>query len=215
MKQHEETAAFCQLFNGQLLILNDDQFSANKYRMLELRGELEEESHLIEVKNPTVDSLRDRTSFLFFNWAEKRGIIWHGSSSSQLHKELIRKCVEKLTKRHNGLIINELNATADNDWNILENNVFKGSKALPRHEVLVSPNPDYTSRLFFMSSLYGKFEVREILNPLRCQESFCPFPFFQAILYGQEQPSLFMLDNETEIYLWQGILKYIISICFR
>ena len=60
-----------------------------------------------------------------------------------------------------------------------------------------------TPRLFLMTTLYGKFEVKEILNPLRT-ENVCPFPFFQFHLYEEKQPSLFLIDCENEIYVWQG-----------
>jgi supervillin len=54
-----------------------------------------------------------------------------------------------------------------------------------------------------MTTLYGKFEVKEILNPLRT-ENVCPFPFFQFHLYEEKQPSLFLIDCESEIFVWQG-----------
>lgn len=60
-----------------------------------------------------------------------------------------------------------------------------------------------TPRLFLMTTLYGKFEVKEILNPLR-SENVCPFPFFQFHLYEEKQPSLFMIECENEIFIWQG-----------
>ncbi len=54
-----------------------------------------------------------------------------------------------------------------------------------------------------MTCLFGKFEVKEILNPLR-SENICPYPFQQFHLYEEKQPSLFLIDNNTELYIWQG-----------
>ena len=62
---------------------------------------------------------------------------------------------------------------------------------------------DFTPRLFLLTSLYGQFESKEILNPLR-SDFVCQYPFFQFQLYEEKQPAIFMLDNNHEIYIWQG-----------
>ncbi len=64
-------------------------------------------------------------------------------------------------------------------------------------------NNNYTARLFLMTSLFGKFEMKEILNPLR-SENVCPYPFHQFQLYEEKQPSLFLIDNNYELFVWQG-----------
>jgi len=68
---------------------------------------------------------------------------------------------------------------------------------------VVASESNGTARLFLMTTLYGKFEVKEILNPLR-SENVCPFPFFQFHLYEEKQPSLFMIECENELFIWQG-----------
>jgi supervillin len=57
--------------------------------------------------------------------------------------------------------------------------------------------------LFLLTSLYGHFEAREILNPLRSSKP-CPYPFYQFQLYEEKQPALFLFDNMNELYIWQG-----------
>jgi supervillin len=56
-----------------------------------------------------------------------------------------------------------------------------------------------------MTSLHGKFELLEVLNPLRSVH-YCPYPFYQSQLYeAEKQPALFLLDtHEGHIYVWQG-----------
>lgn len=201
MNQNEEIAAFCQLFNGSLVIMNNEMALEDRWRMFELRGELEEESHLIEV-NLVLASLRSRTSFLFVNLEQKRTVIWHGSSSSILHKGLIKKCSDKLRARYNSYNFEETETNEDFGDEILKS-IFK--ETLLSRKSYGEVESGYTARLFLMTSLYGKFEVKEMLNPIRSDIN-CPFPFFQFNLYDQEQPSLFMIDNEHEIYLWQGKL---------
>lgn len=203
VNQNEENSAFCQLFDGSLVILNEDFTSEDKWRMFELRGELEEESHLIEVRKMEAESLRSRTSFLFLNTAKGKMFIWHGLYSSELHRDLIRKCAEKFKARHPTVTfrVEELDEEADFDLKLLKA-VFNGDST-GRKQVKSFTECKHTVRLFMMSSLYGKFEVKEILNPLR-SENVCPYPFFQFNLYDVEQPGLFMIDNGSEIYLWQG-----------
>jgi len=173
--------------------------------MLELRGELEEESHLIEIKQCAIESLRTRTSFIFINLMQNRAFIWHGRVLNDLHRSLIRKCASKLKNRYSNanITVTELFEESDDDWGTLSTNVFKTNEHV-QFENFPESVFEHTPRLFLMTSLYGKFEVREVLNPLRSEKP-CPYPFFQFSLYNQEQPSLFMIDNEHEIYLWQGI----------
>ncbi len=174
--------------------------------MLELRGELEEESHLIEIKQCGISSLRSRTSFIFMNLTQHKAFMWHSRYSSDLHRNLLRKCAEKLKTRFSSanLEVTELKEETDGDWNTLSRNVFSQVELVQR-EIDLDSGFQHTLRLFLMTSLYGKFEVREVMNPLRTEKP-CPYPFFQSSLYNQEQPSLFMIDNEYEIYLWQGIV---------
>lgn len=202
--QNEEIPAFCQLFNGNLAIMNEEYKIADKWRMFELRGELEEESHLIEVNQVNALSLRSRTSFLFLNTSQNKLFIWHGMHSRDLQRDLINKCVEKFQNRHStNLQVKELVEESAADLYLLDTNVFNGVSTDVNRAAVSNGEYQYTARLFLMNSLYGKFEVKEVLNPLR-SENTCPYPFFQFNLYDVEQPGLFMIDNDREIYLWQG-----------
>jgi supervillin len=70
-----------------------------------------------------------------------------------------------------------------------------------------------TPRLYLMSSLYGKFEIKEIFNPLRSKNAFSPYPFYQFQLYDEKkQPALFMLDNHDELFIWQGWYESLIEL---
>ena len=99
--QFKETAAFCQLFDGSMLILttNNNLISNNEWRMFELRGELKEESHLIELKFASPENLRSKTSFLFLNNQSNMLIVWHGCCSSEIQKELITECANNMKNR--------------------------------------------------------------------------------------------------------------------
>ena len=99
--QHKEIAAFCSLFSGSMIIYSNESPSNSEdaWRMFEVRGELEEESHLIEIKKVRSENLRSLTSFLFVNPSVGTIFIWHGCASSELHRKLIHLCAKKLLKR--------------------------------------------------------------------------------------------------------------------
>lgn len=63
---------------------------------------------------------------------------------------------------------------------------------------------DFTPRLFHLTSWSGQFRADEIPPLTRCPELPCPYPFLQEALYKANQPTLFMLDNGDEVWLWQG-----------
>ena len=99
VNQYREIAAFCQLFNGSMVILNGPCVTTESWRMFQLRGELEKESHLIEVKQVRREGLRSRTSFLFLNSNSGKVLIWHGFFSTHVQQELIRKLTQNFMKR--------------------------------------------------------------------------------------------------------------------
>ena len=67
--------------------------------MFELRGELSEESHLLEINKITGENLRSKTSFIFVNINENSFVIWHGCCSNELQRGLIMDCAKKLSQR--------------------------------------------------------------------------------------------------------------------
>ncbi len=98
--QYKETAAFCQLFDGTMLILTNNNLTCdNEWQMFELRGELKEESHLIELKSVSPENLRSKTSFLFLNKQANMLIVWHGCCSNEIQKELIVECANNFKNR--------------------------------------------------------------------------------------------------------------------
>lgn len=205
--QHKEIAAFCQLFNGSMIIISNDQ--TNNWRMFEIRGEIEEESHLIEIRHVKAENLRSRSSFLFINSNKKLAFIWHGCASSELHRKLVKISVKKLQGRDLFKFItdNDVTEIEEGFESHLLNETFntaENSFHTMYHSYLTFNNElNGTPRLYLMTTLYGKFEVKEILNPLR-SENVCPFPFFQFHLYEEKQPSIFMIDCDNELFVWQG-----------
>jgi len=63
---------------------------------------------------------------------------------------------------------------------------------------------DYTPRLFHLTSWTGTFRVEEIASLTKVPDLPCAYPFLQSELFSANQPTLFLLDNEEEVWLWQG-----------
>ena len=102
--QFKEPAAFCQLFDGSMLVLAAETTSGdqdeNAWRMFELRGDVREESHLVELERPArAAHLRSRTSFVFVNKRRAALLVWHGCMSSDNQRQLVVQCAHKLLKR--------------------------------------------------------------------------------------------------------------------
>jgi supervillin len=183
-----------------------------------LRGELSEESHLIQISSLASQSLRRKTSFLFVNVDDGLFVIWHGCCSSPLQRSLIVECANKLSKRNSksfnfaakNLKTIELEEGSESEY---LKNIFNSSDCDYSHyhsllhtKTIVKESYEHTPRLFLLTSLYGHFESKEVFNPLRCDDGTltCPYPFFQFQLYEEKQPAIFMFDNNSEIYVWQG-----------
>jgi len=85
---------------------------------------------------------------------------------------------------------------------------FVGSRS--SYDAMLRPipdsSPDRSARLFFMTSVSGDFQVKEVGCPFLCQDVPNLMPFIQSDLYSAEQPALFLLDAGGEcLWLWQGL----------
>ena len=177
---------------------------------------------MIELPSPSISCLRSRTSFIFLNVKSKLFIIWHGCLSSEAHRDLVRKCALKLSEKNSknfpfgvddddedDLVINEVEEGDEHETAMLEE-IFEQRERMDQlyhrqlDRVTLDEFKSYTPRLFAISSLYGQFELNEIVNPIRTSQLYCPYPFHQFQLYEEKQPALFMLDTYAEIYVWQG-----------
>ena len=214
--EEKEIAAFCQLFNGSMVILdnNNQQIDNEAWKMFLIRGcEIEEENHLIEVKL-SLENLRSASSVLFVN--ANKIIIWNGCIVNELNRNFARLCASKLIKSHNKTFTFTQNLVSiEEEEEGVESECFRQIFAsrsqhldargnyynsLLKREIVMQ-----TPRLYHMFTTYGKFEAKEVLNPLRSEHT-CAFPFCQFNLYDEKQPSLFLLDANEEVYVWQGWL---------
>ncbi|XP_045461852.1 supervillin-like isoform X2 [Harmonia axyridis] len=207
--QGNEPAAFLRLFNGKMVIYKGKMAcsqSRKSSRLFITRGEIEKEAHLIEVPC-NAHHLRSRTSLVLVNSQSNNIVIWHGCKSSQRTKTVAKKTAENLIKEKP----KELNLGYAADLKEIEEgeedqefkNIFGNTKNTYVSLVNSKESFDFTPRFFSFSSVSGTFSVVELCCPHR-SEHITPFPVLQDQLYSASQPALFLIDNEHELWLWQG-----------
>ncbi|XP_023931088.1 supervillin-like [Lingula anatina] len=211
----KEPPAFLNLFEGRMItyIGKREEESTNtqgSWRLYAIRGELETETNLVEVP-AKVECLRSRSSFLLLNIKTGYLYVWHGckctantrKNALAAAQRLKNKCpVEVGLHEKASIVITEVEEGSEKSsfWAGLD------CKDRDKYDTLLkSPAKfDYTPRLFNMTSVAGTFEVSEVLNPCRHPDYVSAFPFIQTDLYKHSQPALCLIDNKTEVFLWQG-----------
>ncbi|XP_015840336.1 supervillin isoform X3 [Tribolium castaneum] len=190
--QWAEPPAFLQLFSGKFVVhIGKHSLLSKAPHLYILRGELEEELHLYELPLKR-GNLRSRTSFVVFNPDEKSSIIWHGKNSNAHCKESIRKATEKIF----GPKYTEITEGSENDKLIY---LVENEDCFNAPLKLI----DYTPRLFYFNKITGSFLTTEI-DCSHNSSHITPFPFLQSHLYTPEQPAIFLLDDNDEIWIWYG-----------
>nr|CAH7767160.1 unnamed protein product [Callosobruchus chinensis] len=209
--QGSEPAAFLRLFSGNLVIYKgkrNDTIRNDKVRLFIVRGEVENETYLMEVPVGT-SSLRSRTSFVIVDNASNRIIIWNGAKSTEYKRKITRDIVCRLLDNKP----QEMYLDESDDLKVLEvdegyesNEFFEilGGDSILYHSLVDSlEDYNYTMRMFKLSSVTGSFLTNEVLCPHRSDHC-TPYPFVQSELYSANQPALFLIDNHHELWLWQG-----------
>ncbi|XP_056635872.1 uncharacterized protein LOC130444644 isoform X1 [Diorhabda sublineata] len=210
--QGSEPAAFLRLFHGNMVIhrgKRDIVENLESSKLFLVRGENLDEIYLMEVPL-RMSSLRSKSSFVIVNVEDEQIIIWHGIKSSSQKRKVAKKAVENLMRYKPS----ELNLDRfDEDLDIIELREGDESeeffniigKDRDSYYSLVNKDEDteHTARLFRLSSITGDFVATEILCPHRSEHS-SPYPFVQSELYSSSQPALFLIDNNHELWLWQG-----------
>ncbi|XP_028168519.1 supervillin isoform X1 [Ostrinia furnacalis] len=211
--QGNEPPAFLNLFQGNLIIHQGKRDTdKSRYRLFVTRGNLSNEAYLLQVPC-SVRQLRSRGSLLLVDTEKGCLYIWHGARSLKHTKNIAIELANKLIARKSGYLFG-LNAS---DVKITE--VKEGEEPKEVLEALGVANKQYynsvlgggrdvggdtTARLFHFTDLSGQFEANEMLSPLRHEHLVTPFPFEQKELYSASQPALFLLDDGSNVWLWQG-----------
>ncbi|XP_048859113.1 supervillin isoform X3 [Brienomyrus brachyistius] len=212
--QGTEPPSFLRLFQGGLVIHRGSRKdSADKrggWRLFCARGNIEPEASLVEVECCCA-SLRSRSSLVLLCAHQGAVYLWHGCKSHSITRDVARRAVERLTQ----VCPPELGLSSNSRVRVQE--VEEGAEpaefwhALGQQDrkaydcMLQDPGKyNFIPRLFHLSASSGVFKGEELLSPTHVGGAAMAMPFLQEVLYSVPQPSLFLLDNSMEVYLWQS-----------
>ncbi|XP_077410624.1 supervillin a isoform X10 [Vanacampus margaritifer] len=212
--QGKEPPCFLQCFNGRMIVhagkREEEENSQNDWRLYCVRGEVEVESHLVEVVCHC-SSLRSRVSLVLLSVSQSLIYLWHGCKS-QAHTREVAHTAASGIKDHcpleAGLHSSSKVTIRECDEGVEPQGFWE---ALGRRDrkaydcMLQDPGRfNFTPRLYQLSSSSGDFVAVEFLYPARDTQQVNSMPFLQEDLYSASQPALFLVDNHHEVYLWQG-----------
>ncbi|XP_023691338.2 supervillin-like isoform X5 [Paramormyrops kingsleyae] len=212
--QGREPPSFLQLFQGGLVVHRGSRKdSADKrggWRLFCARGNIEPEASLAEVECCCA-SLRSRGSLVLLCAHQGAVYLWHGCKSHSITRDVARRAVERLTQ----VCPPELGLSSNSRVRVQE--VEEGAepaefwRALGQQDrkaydcMLRDPGKyNFIPRLFHLSASSGVFKGVELVSPAHVGGTAVATPFLQEVLYSVPQPSLFLLDNSMEVYLWQS-----------
>ncbi|XP_038634965.1 supervillin-like isoform X3 [Scyliorhinus canicula] len=215
VSQGKEPPCFLQLFQGGMTIHsgrrnNIRSSQAGLWRLYIVQGEVAVEGSLLEVACEC-RSLRSRGSLVLVNTQQARIYLWHGCKVQASGKEVARTTANHIKDRPP----EELGLWSRTDVTVCE--LEEGSelpefwRALGQQDrkaydcMLQDPGKyNFTARLFRLTASSGEFTVMEQFSPLRLTSGVMAMPFLQEDLCSVPQPALFLVDNQLEVYLWQG-----------
>uniref|UniRef100_A0A3Q3DXG3 Supervillin a n=1 Tax=Hippocampus comes TaxID=109280 RepID=A0A3Q3DXG3_HIPCM len=215
VQQGKEPPCFLQCFKGRMIVHagkreEEEETSQNDWRLYCVRGEVEVESHLVEVACHC-SSLRSRVSMVLLSVSQSLIYLWHGCKSQAHTREVARTAASRI-KDHcpleaglhssSKVTIRECDEGAEPQgfWEALGRRDRKAYDCM-----LQDPGRfNFTPRLYQLSSSSGEFVAVEFLYPARDSQQVNSMPFLQEDLYSASQPALFLVDNHHEVYLWQG-----------
>ncbi|XP_041374451.1 supervillin-like isoform X4 [Gigantopelta aegis] len=212
--QGKEPPCFLNLFKGKMLIHIGKREepatnSQGAVRFYWVRGEFDNELCLVEVPL-CMSNLRSRSSLILLSVRTGLLYTWHGCKSLPHARKLAVTAAEQLKSTC------PLEVGLHEDASIVITEIEEGEETSPFWAALDGYDPNsylslikdpkpytHTIRIFYMCSVSGVLEVNEVPNTSR-SELTTPFPFLQSDLYKVSQPGLFLIDNDHEVYLWQG-----------
>uniref|UniRef100_UPI00358FD281 supervillin-like n=1 Tax=Myxine glutinosa TaxID=7769 RepID=UPI00358FD281 len=213
--QGREPACLLQLFQGGMIVHagkreDEEAGTQAEWRLYCVRGELPLEASLLEVACHC-SSLRSRASLLLLNVHRALIYLWQGCKVAEPGRDVGRRaarCVKDLCPLEAGLhnsscvTIDECEegAEAPTFWEALRRKDRKSYDCM-----LLDPGKfNFSPRLFCLEVIDGTFVANEREYAARVPCDISAMPFLQDELYGATQPAFFLVDNQQEIYLWQG-----------
>ncbi len=157
-------------------------------RLYVIRGETENEACGVEVECST-ESLRSAGCLLLAHADLGQLTLWQGASAPEHTRHLAKQYASKLAQRPPP----EMGFRKRGCVKLVEE--LEGHESRETKEALGdgtyavnAPAPSGSPRLFYMSSVSGRFHVTELLCPFRRVDVVNTMAFSQSDLYSVEQP---------------------------
>ncbi|XP_036670784.2 uncharacterized protein Svil isoform X4 [Drosophila suzukii] len=212
VSQGDECTAFVRLFRQMWQHRGRKEQCLERrsqWRLYQLQGNVNEETLLKEVDCQS-GQLRSRSSMLLIHGSQGDVIVWHGAKSAPHTRTVALEAAQELIKLVPKDLFSSETASLIETEEGSEDEQCKKALGLKESRddygsLLKSTKSfDYQIRIFNFSSTQGVFKALELSDPLRCQDLYSPYPFSQAQLYNARQPTIFLLDDGDELWLWMG-----------
>ncbi|XP_017070768.1 uncharacterized protein LOC108107685 isoform X5 [Drosophila eugracilis] len=212
VSQGDECTAFVRLFRQMWQHRGRKEQCLERrsqWRLYQLQGNVNEETLIKEVDCQS-SQLRSRASMLLIHGSQGNVIVWHGSKSAPHTRAVALEAAQDLIKQVPKDLFSSETATLTETEEGSEDEQCKKALGLKESRedygslLKATKSFDYQIRIFNFSSTQGVFKALELSDPLRCQDLRSPYPFSQAQLYNARQPTIFLLDDGDELWLWMG-----------
>lgn len=209
-----EPPAFLNLFQGGLVIhqgRRDDDHVHKPWKLFVVRGELENEGHLIEVEVSSTQ-LRSRGCLILANMQTGVIHLWHGAKALKHTRKVGSTSAQKLSETSDI----EMGWKESVTKNIKEQyegaetrdfwEGFGGSSFKHKHFSLLDDDHsyDWTPRVWHLEATHDSFQATEVICSYRTTSLPNPLPVLQLDLYSVPQPALFLVDGGHRVWVWQG-----------
>ncbi len=198
--QGREPAAFLNLWSGRMVVHlgrrgGDSNAGFKQPRLYVVRGEVPEEAHCVEVECKA-ENLRSRGCFLFIDRSDTIR-IWIGSGSPDHTRAIAKLAAENYKSLVNAKSYNIVEETEGQESEVLKKFIGSRTDYVTLLPALPDSNPARSTRLYFMSSVSGDFQVKEVSCPFLSQDVPNLMPFNQSDLYSVEQPGILCLRKTS------------------
>lgn len=195
--QWSEPAVFFHIFPKPIVVLDAkfDCFNPDSPHLFLIRGEQQNELHLIEV--PFLKkNFRSRGVFLVVIPSKSSIFRWKGSKIAaelELTVKMLnfRDILMDYVKSWSNFQVLEVEE-GDSSY------FFEGDDSEYFH---VKVDCNFSPKLYYLSTITGEFSAVEVEYPLRKENSVAAFPFLQSHLSTSDETGLFLLDNNHEIWV--------------
>ncbi|XP_066940406.1 supervillin isoform X3 [Macrobrachium rosenbergii] len=211
-----EPPAFLNLFKGGLVIHmghHEDTSEKNSCRLYVVRGEVENEGHLVEVDLDAMH-LRSRGCLMLVNSISSTIHLWHGAKALRHTRKVGSTVAQRLSQAPESV----MGWKAGSSVKIKEQ--FEGAESRDFWEDLGTSarnaknkyfslledehTYDWTPRVWHLAATPDSFQATELISSYRSTSVPNPLPILQQDLYSVPQPALFIVDGGHRVWVWQG-----------